>query len=65
VLGVNGSTLMRLAPSGKDWESLGSLSASYMPPNAYVAGSGNGVIWNVPGWGGSSNGTAASFAIYA
>lgn len=65
VLGVDGSTLMRLAPSGKDWESLGTLTSNYVPPDAYVAGSGNGVIWNVPGWSGSSNGTAASCASYA
>jgi hypothetical protein len=48
VLGLTGSSLMRLTPAGKNWESLGPLNTDYLPPYAYVAGSGTGILWNLP-----------------
>ena len=64
VLGMNGSTLLRLTPSGKDWQSLGLLKEFWVPHSAYVAGSGRGVIWDVPAWGGPYNGSTIHVASY-
>lgn len=64
VLGSTGSALMRLTPSGRDWQSLGPLKEFWVPPNAYVAGSGRGSVWDVPAWGGPYNGSMIHVASY-
>ena len=64
VLGETGSRLERLTPSGGDWQTLGPLNEIWMPPTAYVAGSGAGVLWNVPAWSGPATGSTVYVASY-
>ncbi|HEU4783152.1 MAG TPA: hypothetical protein VFS83_07430 [Ktedonobacterales bacterium] len=62
VLGLTGTRLMRLTPSGSDWEQLGPMNTIWMPPNSYVSGSGKGVIWKLPD---SNDGTPSDTAYVA